>query len=85
MKPMIVSMWTCHWARRRLQRYLDADQSGPLTAAEVHRLEDHLATCEKCAQVEAEYRGLSRALALWSADTLPTRRRWPGCGCLRNE
>lgn len=71
MKPMIVSIWTCHRARRRLQRYLDADSAAPLTLAEVHRLEEHLATCERCGEVEREYRGLSRALQGWAATRRP--------------
>lgn len=71
MKPMIVNMWTCHWARRRLQRYLDADPSAPLTSAEVHRLQAHLATCERCSQVEREYRGLSGMLQGWATARQP--------------
>lgn len=71
MKPMIVRMWTCHWARRRLQRYLDADPSAPLTVSEVNRLEAHLATCERCSKVEREYRGLSGALQGWAAARQP--------------
>ncbi len=59
-------MLTCHWTARRIQRYLDADPAAPLTPGEVARLEEHLATCEKCTQVAAEHRALHRALSLWS-------------------
>lgn len=61
------SMWTCMWARRRIQRYLDSDPSARLDAAETRRLQEHLRTCDKCARIEQDYRGLARALAGWSA------------------
>lgn len=62
---------TCHWSARRIGRYLDNDPSAPLTPSEIKRLEDHLSVCEKCAQVTAEHRALSRALARWSQRRLP--------------
>lgn len=68
---MLSTMWTCHWAGRRIQRYLDADPAEPLTDEEVTRLETHLATCEKCTATAEDYRGLRRALATW------TQRRTP--------
>lgn len=68
---MLTRLWTCHWARRRLQRYLDADPSAPLSAAEIRRLETHLATCERCAELTEDYRGLRRALAAWSQRRTP--------------
>jgi len=58
-------MVTCHWSARRLQRYLDADPSAPLTPGEVARLESHLAICDKCAQVASEHRGLRLVLSHW--------------------
>jgi anti-sigma factor RsiW len=64
-------MWTCHWARRRIQRYLDADPAALLTSEEVRRLEAHLATCERCTALTEEYRGVRRALARWSARRAP--------------
>jgi anti-sigma factor RsiW len=67
----LTSMWTCHWARRRLQRYLDADPAAPLTADELHRIEGHLATCDRCTALAEEYRGLRRALVSWSARRAP--------------
>lgn len=67
MMSSVTSMWTCHWARRRIQRYLDADPAAPLSGEDVQRLEAHLATCDKCTALTAEYRGLRRALASWSA------------------
>ncbi len=68
---MLTRLWTCRWARRHLQRYLDADPSAPLTAAEIRRLRSHLATCERCAELAEDYRGLRRALAAWSQRRAP--------------
>ncbi|MGI9093158.1 MAG: zf-HC2 domain-containing protein [Mycobacteriales bacterium] len=65
------TMWTCHWAGRRIQRYLDADPAAPLTAQEAHRLHRHLATCAKCASAAEDFRGLRRALATWSQHRTP--------------
>ncbi len=62
-------MLTCHWSARRIQRYLDADPVARLTPGEISRLEEHLATCEKCTQVVAEHRALHRALFLWLGRT----------------
>ncbi len=58
-------MLTCHWSARHIQRYLDADDSAPLTPSEVTRLEEHLATCERCFAAAEEHRTLHRALSLW--------------------
>ncbi len=63
------TMLTCHWSARRIQRYLDADPAAPLTPGEVSRLEQHLATCERCTEVVAEHRALHRALSMWSGGT----------------
>lgn len=62
----ISTMLTCHWSARRIQRYLDADPSAPLEPDEVRRLEQHLATCQRCSAEAQEHRGMRRALALWS-------------------
>lgn len=59
-------MLNCHWSARRIQRYLDADPAAPLTPGEIARLEEHVATCEKCDEVMRQHRGLHRALSLWS-------------------
>lgn len=59
-------MLTCHWAARRIQRYLDADPAAPLTATSVARLEAHLTTCEKCSGLLADNRALQRSLSHWS-------------------
>ncbi len=67
----IARMLTCHWAARRVQRYLDADPSAPLESAEVRRLEGHLATCDKCTALAEEYRQLNTALSRWAARRLP--------------
>ncbi len=48
---------------------LDADPAARVTPGEVSRLEEHLATCEKCTQVVAEHRALHRTLSLWSGGT----------------
>lgn len=71
MMSSLTTMLTCHWSARRIQRYLDADPSALLEPAEVHRLEHHLATCEKCSAAAEEYCGLRRALARWSQRRLP--------------
>lgn len=65
------AMLTCRWSARRIQRYLDADPAAPLPTDELRRLEEHLATCEKCSAAAEEYRGLSRALARWSQRSMP--------------
>nr|WP_237159898.1 zf-HC2 domain-containing protein [Mycolicibacterium austroafricanum] len=65
---------TCRWSARRLQRYLDADPAAPLDAHEIHRLETHLAACDKCRAAVAEHRMIDSALARWAARTLPDRR-----------
>jgi len=64
-------MVTCHWSARRIGRYLDNDPAAPLTPAEVQRLEDHLAVCEKCSGVTREHRALHQALSRWSQQRLP--------------
>ncbi len=68
---MLSTMWTCRWAACRIQRYLDGDPAAPLTPAEVHRLETHLATCAKCASTAEDFRRLRRALATWSQHRAP--------------
>ena len=68
---MLLTLWTCHWTGRRIQRYLDADPAARLTAREVNRLETHLARCAACAATAEDYRGIRRVLAQWS------RRRTP--------
>ena len=62
----IRQMLTCHWTARRLQRYLDADPSAPLSPGEITRLEEHVAICERCTEVMRQHRVLHRALSLWS-------------------
>ncbi len=59
-------MLRCHWSAGRIQRYLDADPSAPLTPGEVTRLEEHLATCERCSEVIGQHRALHQALSRWS-------------------
>lgn len=64
-------MVTCHWTARRIQRYLDADPSAPLTPGEIARLESHLAVCERCTRLSEEHRVLHRALSHWPGRALP--------------
>ncbi len=63
MKQSLRQMITCRWSARRIQRYLDADPSAPLSPSEVARLEEHLARCSRCAQTSEEHRVLHRALS----------------------
>ncbi len=72
---MLTTMWTCHWAGRRIARYLDADPAALLTAAQAHRLQAHLMTCQKCARTVEDYRGLRRALATWAQHRAPDPAR----------
>lgn len=65
------TMLRCHWATRRIQRYLDADPAALLDPAQVRRLEEHLAVCARCSNRSEEYRALSRALAAWSRQRTP--------------
>lgn len=71
MMSSLSAMLTCHWAARRIQRYLDVDPAALLQPAAVQRLEAHLATCEKCRAGAEEYRGVHRALAHWSQRRMP--------------
>jgi anti-sigma factor RsiW len=71
MKQSLRQMMTCRWSASRIQRYLDADPSAPLTPHEVEKLEAHLTTCEKCTQTAAEHRALHRALSLWPGKPIP--------------
>lgn len=71
MTQSLRQMITCHWSARRIQRYLDADPSAPLTPGEVARLEAHLAECAKCTQLTDEHRALHRALSLWPGAPTP--------------
>lgn len=66
MSGALRQMVTCHWTARRIQRYLDADPAAPLTPGEVARLEEHVATCERCSEVMRQHRMLHRSLSLWS-------------------
>lgn len=67
----VSTMLTCRWSARRIQRYLDADPSAALNSDQVRRLEAHLAACRRCSATVAEYRGIRRALARWSARRAP--------------
>ena len=71
MKQSLRQMITCRWSARRIQRYLDADPSAPLTPGEITRLEGHLAVCERCVRVVDEHRVLHRALSRWPGAPTP--------------
>lgn len=74
----IRTMVRCHWAARRIQRFLDRDPSAPLSPSETRRLAGHLNTCARCSAAVEEYRGLRRSLLRWSqrhpADPAAVRR-----------
>ena len=53
---------TCWWAARRLDRFVDADPSARLSSTEVSRIEQHAATCRRCARDLAERRAVREAL-----------------------
>ncbi len=78
MSGALRQMLRCHWSARRIQRYLDADPAAPLSPGEVTRLEEHLATCERCSEVVSQHRSLHRVLSRWSgvphADPASVRR-----------
>lgn len=65
------TMFSCMWARRRIQRYLDADPAALLSPQEVSRLQAHLQVCQRCGEVAEDYRGLGRALDRWSTRRAP--------------
>ncbi len=67
MSGAVRQMLTCHWSARRIQRYLDADPSAPLTPGEITRLEEHVATCDRCSDLMRQHRVLHRALSFWSS------------------
>lgn len=65
------AMLRCRWAARRIQRYLDADPSAPLSAREIARLEAHLEVCAVCSSLTAQHRTLHRALSLLPGASAP--------------
>ncbi len=71
MTTSLRQMLTCRWSARRIQRYLDADPAALLSPAEVQRLEQHLAVCERCSAVTQEHQGLARVLDRWSQQRQP--------------
>ena len=70
----IRQMLRCHWSARRIQRYLDADPVARLAPAELRRLEEHLARCERCTAVLEEHRLLNRLLGGWTELRAPDPR-----------
>ncbi len=61
-----LEMLRCIWSGRRIQRYLDADPSAPLTPHAERKLKAHLSVCEYCAQACEEQRSLKQTLSKWS-------------------
>ena len=88
----MMSLTTCWWAARRLDRYLDADPSGPLSPTEVARVERHAAACRRCAAELAGRREVREVLrehgrrrvvdpaALHRLDALAVSLRTTGAG-----
>ncbi len=66
----MMGMTTCWWAARRLDRYIDADPSAMLDAAEAQRLERHAATCRRCAADLAERQRVQESLRGFGARRL---------------
>lgn len=56
-------MLECWWAARHLDRWLDGGRSGPLSPAEVERVERHLEVCDRCARTAADRARVDAALA----------------------
>lgn len=67
----LATMLTCRWAAHRIQWYVDADPSSPLTPAQTRRLGKHLATCQSCAAIASDHRALRGALARWAQRPIP--------------
>ena len=59
----VIMMPECRWVKSHLTQYLDHDPSAPLSAAELSRLESHIAICDKCAAISEDYRETSEALS----------------------
>lgn len=75
MTSTLSTMWTCHWSARRIHRYLDADPAAPLSAAEIRRLQAHLAVCARCAAAVEDFRGIRGALQAWTRHRTPDPAR----------
>lgn len=71
MTMSIRGMLACRWVTRRMQRFLDSDPAAPLSAAESHRIQAHLAVCARCSGRADQYRALGRELRRLSASRGP--------------
>jgi len=67
----LVTMVTWRWSARRIQRYLDSDPAAALDRGDIMRLEAHLAECQRCTTVAADYRQIDSALSRWAARRMP--------------
>lgn len=52
----------CLQVTRRVNQYLDADPSAPLTEEEIGRIEEHLSACSDCTNVVADLRQIREML-----------------------
>lgn len=64
-------MAECRRIRRRLQRFLDRDESAPLTAAEHDEVEAHLEMCDACRELADQFRSLHSSLGRLGAELSP--------------
>lgn len=58
----ISQMRECRRTAKNLQRFLDRDPAAPLSDDDRRRVEAHLAECEKCRTLSAEYQALHASL-----------------------
>jgi predicted anti-sigma-YlaC factor YlaD len=61
-RPGLRQRLGCRWARRRIQRLLDADPSALLEPGEAERVRTHLTGCPPCRGLVDQYRDLGRML-----------------------
>ncbi len=59
----VMSMRQCRWVRSHLSHYLDRDPAMPLSQVEIDRLQAHIAICERCASLSADFQDISIALS----------------------
>ncbi len=59
------------WTARRLQQYIDMDPAAKLSEGEITRLRAHLAECEKCSTLLADYKKISKTLRWLGENSAP--------------
>jgi anti-sigma factor RsiW len=67
----LLRMRECRRTRRRLQQFLDRDPSAPLTAEEERQVQAHLAICERCQGLAADFTALHHSLGRLGAELAP--------------